>query len=91
MLVKLGVAVEFGRVLATPARISFSPFLGQTGFFLLFQCLLRLLPEFVLDLRLMLTQQVILLCPLCLNEPSAFLTGLTLLMLLVQASKILRY
>ena len=53
MLVKLGVAVEFA--LATPARISFSPFLGQTGFLLLLCQLLHFLLEFVLDLQLMLS------------------------------------
>ena len=55
MLVKLGVAVKFGRMLATPARKSFCPFLSQAGFLLLLCQLLHFLLEFVLDLQLMLS------------------------------------
>ena len=71
MLVKLGVAVEFGRMLATPARISFCPFLGQAGFFLLFQQLLRFLLDLALHLQFVLPHQVIFLCFFCLSEPTA--------------------
>ena len=55
MLVELGVAVKFRTVLATPTSISFSPFLGQTGFLLLLCQLLHFLLELVLDLQLMLS------------------------------------
>ena len=71
MLVKLDVAVEFDRVLATPARISFCPFLDQAGFFLLFQQLLRLLLDLALHLHLVLTQMISLLCLLGLHVPTA--------------------
>ena len=54
MLVKLDVAVKFDR-LATFARIFFSSFLDQTGFFLLFCQLLHFFFELVFDLQLMLS------------------------------------
>ena len=71
MLVELGVAIEFGTVLATPTSISFSPFLGQTFFFLLFQQLLRFLLHLALHGQLVLSGMIRFLCLLRLHVPTA--------------------
>ena len=68
MLVKLDVAVKFRRMFATSARIFFSSFFDQTSFFLLLCQLLHFLFELVLDLQLMLSQMIILLCSFRLSE-----------------------
>ena len=55
MLVKFDVAIEFGRMLATSARIFFSSFRCYASLLFLLCQLLCFLLEFALDLRLVLS------------------------------------
>ena len=66
MLVKLDVAIEFDRMLATFARIILCSFLSDSCFLFLLCQFFRFLLELVLDLKFMLSQMITFLCSLCL-------------------------
>ena len=72
MFVKLDVVIEFRIVFATFTSISFSSFLDQTNFFLLFQQFFRFLFHFVLHGQFVLSDMIRFLCFFRLHVSIAF-------------------